>query len=159
MRTTVLLALALAGALATPSRAQTVIFHEDFETGIDAWSATGLWNWEHDTDPCGATRAPFPAGSGGAYFGRDGFCDYDLGYGSSAGGSLSLLQPIALPTNATRATLRFRYSISLEPYDSEEITCWDQASASVGGPGPIWVACRTEGIPGPGWHDAELDIT
>lgn len=161
---TALFVLASLVPWAAPARAQTVVFHEDFESGLGAWNATGLWNWELDSDPCGAPLAPFPTGSGAAYLGNDGVCNIDLPGHSGTGtlGTLSLANPIVLPAGATRATLRFRYAISMEPYDPDNLTCWDEAGVGVAVPGVSWTACSAlDGIgpPGPGWHDGEVDLT
>jgi hypothetical protein len=158
MRNTFFAVMLLAASASSTAHAQTVVFHEDFESGLGAWTATGLWNWELDTDPCGATQAPFPAGSGAAYFGIDGACNYDLGPVTPRG-SLVLLEPVLIPAGGVRAMLRFRYVLAMEFWDEDQ--CWDYADASVGPGSPLWQGCYlgSPTPPAPGWHDAELDIT
>jgi len=81
------------------------LFQESFENGLAGWAATGLWNAESATDTCGATQTPFPDGSGVAYYGIDGACDYQTG--SSNSGAISWNGWVDLPVGAASIAVRF----------------------------------------------------
>lgn len=99
LTTAALLALA-----ATTAGAQTVIYADDFETGLGDWVATGQWHWIDDSTGCPASTAPFPSGSHAARFGsQQSFCTF----GTSAG-RLTSLVPVSIPATARRARLRFQ---------------------------------------------------
>ena len=92
-------ALAFAASLA-PAQ---VLFLEDFETGIDNWTATGYWNAESSTDTCGSMAPAWPVGQGGAYYGRAN-CDYA---GDELFGDLILNSPITIPDTQLGVSLSF----------------------------------------------------
>jgi hypothetical protein len=73
-----------------------IIFFDDFEGGLGNWTTSGLWNQEQEGDTCGALVAPFPSSDTAAYYGQDGICTYDTGYGW---GELTLVSPVTLPGN------------------------------------------------------------
>lgn len=99
-----LLALAL---LSIPAAAQQILWHAGFENGLAGWTATGLWNAEAETDPCGALVAPFPAGDGAAYYGgSNGNCNYDTP-GIANSGNLTWDGWIELPEGAASITLQY----------------------------------------------------
>jgi len=101
MRVAILLAASF--FLAAPgAQATQVIFAEDFESGLDAWTADGPWHIEADTDPCGSLIAPFPTGSNGAYYGSP-TCTFSLYTGRS---DLIMVDSIHIPAGPV-TTLRF----------------------------------------------------
>ena len=98
--------LALASAVFVSSaRGQTILFADGFESGLSNWTATGFWNHETETDPCGSQKAPFPEGSACAYYGIDSACSYDTGAAPSSG-TLTLVTPVLLPSAGPHARLR-----------------------------------------------------
>lgn len=109
-----LLGLGFAAFVASaPLGAQTVLFSDGFEGGSGAWTATGLWNLESATDPCGAARAPFPDGTRCAYYGIDGVCNYDT-VGVANAGALVLAAPVAIPASTPTAWLHFWQYVQVE---------------------------------------------
>jgi hypothetical protein len=101
------------GLCASHATAQQVIFSEDFEAGLGAWTATGLWNLENAADPCGSTFGTFPSGANIAWYGQSPACNFDAGVTS---GSLVLNDWIDLP-NAESLSLRYWAN-------SESEYCW-----------------------------------
>lgn len=91
--------------LALPSRGQSVVFSDGFESGLTNWTATGLWNLQDDTSPCGALVASFPEGQRCAYYGDPATCTYETGAVANAG-TLTLATPVLLPSTGPAATLR-----------------------------------------------------
>lgn len=90
--------------LGSPVTAQTVFFSEGFENGLVNWSATGFWHAETATDPCASAKAPFPEGTGCAYYGISPQCNYDTGTTPNSG-DLTLLNPVTIPSGVTRVSL------------------------------------------------------
>ncbi len=98
--------------LATAASAQSLeLFHEDFETDLSRWNATGLWHRVVDTDPCASAVAPFPGGAGAARFGDPLDCSHGA---QPSGGGLFLLDPIPLPAEALSAQLRFTHTVDVD---------------------------------------------
>ncbi len=93
--------------IAAPAAAQQVLFLEDFEDGLAGWTPTGLWNAEGATNPCGSWCAPFPSGTGVAYYGNESPCHYALPGGAPSVGSLAWDGWIDLPAGAPSISLRF----------------------------------------------------
>lgn len=149
--------------LATSARAQSRLFHEDFESGFAAWSLTGLWNAERSIDPCGSISAAqpgstLPSGIWCAYYGRDGICDYQTGTLPNSG-FLTSLTPVTLPPTG-RASVRFFGSRFAEcqslPVDASLV----QVSTDGGG---TWVtagsSCYVVELAGVyRWHPEEFDL-
>lgn len=88
------------------SHAQTVLFEENFENGLGAWSTTSLWHLEAETDVCGSTITPFPSGDLAARFGAVNSSNVCNFFGTPAG-DLSLLAPISIPSGATAVRLKY----------------------------------------------------
>jgi hypothetical protein len=82
-------------ACIAPGYQKTYALFDGFEGGLGNWTATGLWNEEHEADACGSLVAPFPSSDTAAYYGQDGVCTYDTGAANS--GELTLISPVALP--------------------------------------------------------------
>ncbi len=101
------LAFVAALAAAAPSAsAQTVLFEDDFDGGLAAWSATGLWRELQETQSCAENVAPFPSSPACAAFNRyepAGYC----GFEGDSFGELTLLAPVSIPAGASSARLRF----------------------------------------------------
>jgi hypothetical protein len=94
---------ALAAFLSVPATAQEVVFHDGFESGLSAWTATGLWNLEDSADTCGAQAAPFAEGTKAAWFGSSTSCNYNAPFNA---GELAMSTAITLP-DAPSISLRF----------------------------------------------------
>lgn len=90
-------------AFASGASAQTVIFADDFESGLANWNATGLWHSIADTETCGVLATTFPDGQRCAYYGIDGACDFATGARTT--GNLTLATPIAIPTGFQSVSL------------------------------------------------------
>jgi hypothetical protein len=116
-----LLHLLLCGLFATSANAQQIVYLEDFEGGLGAWTATGMWNLESSSDPCGSTFGPFPSGTNIAWFGQSPACNFEQPTVSA--GTLTLDNWIDLP-NVESLSLRYWASSETEycagggsPYD------------------------------------------
>jgi len=147
-------------ALATPVGAQTIVFQDGFESGLTQWTATGLWNGEQTGDSCGALAAPFPEGTGAAWYGLPGSCDFDDGLPNS--GTLTLNAFVTLPSNAASVSLYYQSYV-----DSEYCWgAWDVCQIKVtaqGGPdtGFTHRVCDYNGplsalLP---WHERRVDLS
>jgi len=77
-----------------PGYTQTWDFYEDFEGGLGAWTTSGLWNQEQESDTCGSLVAPFPSSDTSSYYGQDGVCTFDTGAANT--GSLTMAAPVLL---------------------------------------------------------------
>lgn len=103
----VLLPLALAS-----SASGQVLFEDDFENGLGAWTATDRWHVELESDPCGSVWKPFPSGEACARYGLLDQCNH-----SPIGGGHGRLTspPIAIPATdgLRRPELRcwYRYEV------------------------------------------------
>jgi uncharacterized repeat protein (TIGR01451 family) len=128
----------------------TVFFFDDFESGLGAWTASGLWNPESESDSCGSTVAPFPSSTNAVYYGRDGLCDYDTG--STNSGTLTMNTPFAL----TGAAPELRLS-SYE--ETEGGTTYDQRLIELStDSGSTWseiAQLATEGA----WYERTVDLS
>ncbi len=97
------LSLTLITALLTSGVfAQTVLYEHTFDNDHAGWSTTGMWHWIGSGDACTQAAQPFPSPSGAMRFGDDPGCDYD------GNGNLQMIAPVAIPANASRATLHFK---------------------------------------------------
>ncbi len=123
-----LLALSIL-ALAPLARGQdTLLFQDDFESGLSNWTPSGLWHLQDVSSPCSSIVAPFPSGSKCAWFGSTSTCTFDtpnVGWGWTDG-TLTLVAPIALPANAASIRLTLRTSS-----EGEDDQVWDRRSLLV----------------------------
>jgi hypothetical protein len=113
------------GLLSGSAGAQQIIFQDSFETGLSAWTATGLWNPESSSDTCGATFEPPPSGTSYAWYGNPANCLYNNG--STNFGSLTLNDWIQLPSDAVSISMRY-WASSLSEYCFEN---WDIHSVQI----------------------------
>lgn len=97
-------AVALASCAAS-LRAQTVLFADDFESGLAHWSTSDLWHELNSAAPCATYAYPFPSGTRCAWFGTELGCNFNTG---TPHGALTLVSPVALPANATSIALAFQ---------------------------------------------------
>ncbi|MBL8857118.1 MAG: hypothetical protein JNL28_01255 [Planctomycetes bacterium] len=113
--------------LATSAHAQTVLFFEDFESGLANWSMNGFWRLQEASEPCTAQRAPFPSGTHCMWYGSPTSwtpCAYD---GPDVSPKyLTYNQPIVLPP--TNGTLVLSYQNWANVENSWE---WDMHGAEV----------------------------
>lgn len=150
--------LVLLAALASSAAAQHVLVHESFENGLAGWTATGLWNAESATDFCGTGQAPFPDGTGLAYYGIDGQCHFDTGGTNS--GSLTRNGWVQLPVGAGSISLRF-WSRSETESCTED---WDIHRVfllvdDVGTAVPLVYCDGTAVSSHQPWHERRFDVT
>jgi hypothetical protein len=94
-------------ALANAS-AQSVIFHEDFESGPARWTFEPGWYLLNAPPSC-FYPAPPPFGATAARFGAQGQCFFNF-----LPGRMTTLDVIGIPANATGARLRFKSYESTE---------------------------------------------
>lgn len=149
-------------ALAAPTSAQQVVFHDGFEAGLAAWTTTGLWNLEAAADSCGGQVAPFPGGTQAAWYGVGGTCNFNTGTANA--GSLALNSWVDLP-DAPSISLRF-WSVFNSEYCWAFTSQWDIHRVRIdaqNGPdagfsqdlcpnnGPIWVFLD--------WHERRVDLS
>ncbi len=155
-------ALVLGAALAPAVQAQQVLYQTSFETGLAGWTATGLWNLETTSDPCGATFAPFPEGSQCAWYGIDGVCTYDTP-GASNAGSLVLNNWIDLPAGASSLSLRYWASSKTEDcgegYDSMVVRVEAQNGPDAGFSAPYCAYAPGIAILDAAWHERRIDLS
>src|SRR5436190_12215375 len=141
--------------------AQSIVFQDGFEGGLSNWTATGFWNAEQSSDTCGSQAAPFPEGSGAAWYGSPSTCNFAFG-GTANGGMLTLNTWVTLPTGAASLSLYFQSWV-----DSEY--CWgnwDNHALIVtaqGGPNGGFTEALCSGI-GPidaqlPWHERRADLS
>ncbi len=99
------LCLAAAACVTSAAPAQTVAFHEDFESGLAKWATTSMWHLELSSAPCGSQAAPFPSGDACARFGQNwqNYCNFD----GFPDGTLTMLLPTHIPASATSARLSY----------------------------------------------------
>ncbi|MBL8862159.1 MAG: hypothetical protein JNK02_09115 [Planctomycetes bacterium] len=64
--------------LADTSVAQTVHFHEDFESGFSRWTMSGIWQPQSASGPCTAAAVPFPSGTNCVWFGSPASCNFQI---------------------------------------------------------------------------------
>src|SRR5262245_30466544 len=95
----------VAALTCTVARSQTVLMHEDFESGFAKWSMTGTWNAQDASEPCSAGRVPFPSGTHCAWFGGGEFCNY---WSFTNNDFLTYSLPIALPSTNGAIVLSFK---------------------------------------------------
>lgn len=98
--------------LAGSASAQS-LFHEDFESGLTNWSATGLWHVEDASTSCATTLVPFPSGTKAAWFGSASTCNYAPG-ASTTPHVLQQLSGVVIPALAAHPVLRFRRFLETE---------------------------------------------
>lgn len=145
--------------LSAPATAQNVVFQDGFETGFTQWVATGLWNPQQSGNPCMGPAAPFPEGSGAAWFGQASTCNFET---SPSFGGLETSAWITLPASAASVSLYFQSRVDSEYCWSSWDLCFVYVTA-IGGPnggfsqqlcafgGPIWAD-----IP---WHERRVDLS
>ena len=141
--------MADANSCTAPGYAPGELFFEDFESGLGAWSTSGLWNLQTETDTCGALVAPFPSPVNALYYGQPSTCNYDTGAANS--GSLTLNSPLSLPPGA--ATLSFW---SYE--NTEKFGGYDVRLVEVSTNGVDW-ALLGLGNQEDVWYQRSLDLT
>lgn len=134
----------LAAVLLSPSKLQaqtTVLYSEDFESGMGAWNTTitnlqsvgTLWHVESSTSTCGSLAAPFPSGTQAAWFGSPSDCTFDTGTWSWFDGILQQNAVVSLPQTSGVIQLSFRsYS------QGEDDGVWDRRSLHVMLDGASW---------------------
>lgn len=161
MKQWLVLSLIFSGAIARDSGAQQVWFRESFESGLGAWTASGPWNLESSSDPCGATFGPFPSGTNAAWYGIDGPCTYDTP-GSPNSGALQLNDWIDLPANAASISLRYWASSKTEDcgegYDSMRVRIEAQNGPDAGFVEPYCAYAPGITILDAAWHERRLDL-
>ena len=124
----------LAFLLAAPTASAQVLFEDDFENGLGAWTATGLWRIELESDPCGSSFLPFPSGDACARCGSPTSCNH-----FPLGGQGNLTTPtVAIPPldGLRRPVVRYLYRYDISEFDKG----WDCASIRVGATvlGEVW---------------------
>ncbi|MCB0172433.1 MAG: S8 family serine peptidase [Anaerolineaceae bacterium] len=126
---------------------------DDFEAGLGNWSTTGLWNWEHQTQNCGAQAAPFPSPDNAAYYGLDTSCTYATG--SATTGALTWQSPIFLPADKPAA-------LTFSSYERTECNgnCeWDKRATEISTDnGSTWTTLGEGAIEGT-WYSNAFDLT
>jgi uncharacterized repeat protein (TIGR01451 family) len=128
---------------------------DDFEGGMGNWTMTGLWNEEHEADPCGSLAAPFPSSDTDAYFGQDGICTY--GTGAPEAGVLEMVFDVDT-TVAVETTLDFW---SFEQTECGGGSCgYDDrlVEVSLDG-GATWDTVWSSPGPEMQWYPAGVDLT
>jgi PKD repeat protein len=134
-----------------PGYSPAYAFFENFESGYGAWTMTGLWNPESQSDACGGMVAPFPSPTNASYYGVDGVCNFDVGYTT---GSLTLQNPVTVPAEGG--------AVSFWSYEQTECSgnCYFDKRYTEISPdnGANWYVIgegNTEGV----WHKRNLDVT
>ncbi|MFO7537375.1 MAG: hypothetical protein R6X32_04860, partial [Chloroflexota bacterium] len=137
-------------ACVAPGYAPVVVLFDDFESGYDDWTMSGLWHGQSESNTCGSMVSPFPSPVNAAYYGNPDTCDFNVGL---TVGLLSRIDPITIPSDAT-----------LSYWSYEETECngsctWDKryVEASIDG-GSTWTILgegHTEGV----WHQRAFDLT
>jgi hypothetical protein len=150
-----LLALSLFALAPLAAAQDTILFQDDFESGLSNWSTTGLWHLQDVSAPCSSIAAPFPSGTRCAWFGRTSTCTFDtpdVGWGWTDG-TLTLNQAVALPAGA--ASIRFTLRTNSEGEDDQ---VWDRRSlrVSVVGAGSSVIVGN---VISSGWETAVFDLT
>ncbi|MBL8860166.1 MAG: hypothetical protein JNL28_16770 [Planctomycetes bacterium] len=148
-------------AVSSPfAAAQSIVFQDGFESGLQNWTASGLWNAELASDPCGALAAPFPEGSGAAWYGIPGNCNFDDGLPN--GGSLMQNAWVTLPSNVASVSLYFKSWVDSEYCWGAWDVCEVRISAQ-GGPNSGFTTrlCDYNGpiaaqLP---WHERRVDLS
>jgi len=153
---------ALAPAL--PASAQDVVFSEGFESGIGAWTATGLWNLEDSTDPCGSQAAPFREGTKAAWYGSPTTCTFETG-SSANSGTLTTNDWIQLPTAPSINLHYWAWSHSEYCWADYYGTEYDRFSVVITrevGSSITNFECGVDGLPASTlipWHERQVDIS
>ena len=159
-----LLAIAIL-ALASPVTAQQVVFAEGFESGLSNWTATGLWNLEDSSDPCGSQVSPFVEGTKAAWYGSPTSCTYDTGSANS--GTLIMNDWLDLPVAPSLSIHFWMWSHSEYCWADSYGTQYDVYSVRVyrqtGSPTSVSTfLCNAHSGPASTllpWHERRVDIT
>ncbi|OGF67360.1 MAG: hypothetical protein A2Y62_06220 [Candidatus Fischerbacteria bacterium RBG_13_37_8] len=113
----------------------TTLLNEDWETGSDGWSMTGLWHLT--TQAAQACMAePYPSPVTVAYYGQDSTCNFNTG--ATTSGNLDRTTPV--PGITASSQLSFMYV-----YQGEGSTSYDRAYAYVSPDGTTWTQVWTVG--------------
>ena len=146
--------------LAAPAAAQQVLFTEDFEDGLAGWTPAGMWNAEDASNLCGSWAAPFPSGTGVAYYGNETPCTYNAGPGIPLAASLAWDGWIDLPAGAASISLRFWMTSQSEycwgGWDLHEL--WIDVE---NGPSHLFALCTdwNGDVATVAWHERRIDLT
>ncbi len=150
-------------APALPASAQDVVFAEGFESGLAAWTATGFWNLEDSTDPCGAIVAPFTEGTKAAWYGNPATCNYENGAANS--GTLTTNDWIQLPLAQSISVHYWAWSHTeycwadyyQNEYDRFSVVITREVGSSL-----TQFECGLNGLPASTlipWHERQVDIS
>jgi hypothetical protein len=146
-------------ALSSSAPAQTVLFQEDFESGLANWSISSQWQHADSSAICGSAVAPFPSGVKAARFGHA--TGSQCNFNGSIFGDLTLLTPIPIPASATDVRLRYRTYEETEcpTFNNQFGNCgWDHRFVSVSiDAGQSWtdVAFGAEEL---AWHEKAVSL-
>lgn len=92
-------------SLAAQAGAQTVLFADDFESGLSNWSVNFGWHLVNQSQACMGPTSPFPKGPTCAWFGSESTCNFDPLPWDFA--NLSMAAPVSLPAGAPEIHLSF----------------------------------------------------
>ena len=107
--------LALSLLALTPAlHAQTVLFRDDFESGLSNWTAETLWHLQPSTDPCSAPAVPFPSGTHALWFGNSQTCILAGPNGAWFDGFVEQVAPVFLPPGSDTIRLSLRSTSQAE---------------------------------------------
>lgn len=134
------------------ARAQTTLLFEDFEHGLDRWTAESIWHIEDSAQSCMAASTPFPSGSKAAWFGQASTCDFATTPPLWFAGALTLQDAIALPAGAGSIELSFSTKS-----DAEDDITYDKRIVSVSPDGTTWNALPR--VYNSNWAVARFDLS
>ena len=147
-------------ALVPLGTAQTWVFQDGFENGLQNWTATGLWHLASSTNSCASQAAPFPEGGTAVWYGSDSTCTFDTGVAND--GMLLMNNWVSLPANAASVSLYFQSHVDTE-------YCWGNwdmqtvVVAAQGGPNGgftrqlcSWTGPTAAHLP---WHERRVDLS
>lgn len=144
--------------------AQHVVYSEGFESGLGAWTSSGLWNPVNATDACGASVAPFPGGTQCAWYGTAPFCNYMTG-GLPNAGTMTQNDWVQLPDVASISAYFWNYihceycfgEGDVHPFDACTVTVTSEGGGSLVLPQcSIDIQQTISLIP---WHERRIDLS
>ncbi len=159
------LAALVCAAFSATARSQTMVFSDDFESGLGNWTVAhapgcgvGMpcagnvtWYVVDDSSDCGSLALPFPSGQKSARFGHAANCDFAGDNQAVPDAEIRMSQPVLLPPGGL-TTLRF-FSTSQAEDNGHDARTVELVYA--GHPAPIVLASFNSS----GWTQESVDLT
>ena len=131
---------------------EIVLFEEDFESGLQGWTTSGLWHAQSQTS-CVTPSAISPTTV--AAYGRESSCTYDTG--SHTIGNLTIEQAVIIPSGIDWVELRWWDSLETEDDSGGE---YDRYAVRILGEGEQdWIDVQTGTLSRAAWSQQVVDLS